>query len=99
MKKFSFTDSKPSIDFFAQNSLPISRRAKQGEPKRFDNSSLVLGERLELSRFMQPQGPKPCASASSATPAREAAIHLILRHSASSAGRSANFATVALLAL
>ena len=41
MKRFSFTNSKPPIDFFAQNSLQFGRRAKRGEPTKFDFSLLV----------------------------------------------------------
>ncbi|MBU2416349.1 hypothetical protein KKH86_03980 [Patescibacteria group bacterium] len=41
-EKFSFTNSKPPIDFFAQNSLQFGRRAKRGEPTKFDFSLLVL---------------------------------------------------------
>ena len=49
MTKFSFTNSKPPIDFFAQNSLRFGRRAKRGEPTKFDFSLLVRREGFEPS--------------------------------------------------
>ena len=52
IKKFSFPLTKSPTDFFAQNSLQFNRRARRSWRGDIDNSSLVLWERVELSRLL-----------------------------------------------
>jgi len=46
-----FRATKPPTDFFAQNPLQFGRRAKRGEPTKFDFSLLVLYSENSSSAF------------------------------------------------
>jgi len=84
LKKFSFTDSKPPVDFFAQNSLQFGRRARRSWRGDIDNSSLVLYSenssnifcRLRRQRYVcligaaRPQAGSPRSSKTAKKPER-----------------------------
>ncbi|MBU2068155.1 hypothetical protein KKE13_01060, partial [Patescibacteria group bacterium] len=53
------TNSKPPTDFFAQNSVQFGRRAKRGEPPKFDFSLLVLYSENSSNAFCRLRRRRP----------------------------------------